>query len=146
MATFTLFDKAKKNIGLAKINFSTDTFKVMLSDTAPNLLTNEVKADITEIAAGNGYTAAGATLSGVSWAETVAGTSSIWEFTTSSPVGWTASGGSIAQFRYIVLYDDTQASPAKPVIGLLDYGSEINLTTGNTFTINIGGTGWMLLS
>lgn len=146
MATFTLFSKARKNIGLGKISFGVDTFKVMASDTTPDLLNNEVKADITEIAAGNGYTAGGIALTSASWAETVPGSSGIWKFNSATPITWTASGGPIAQFRYLILYDDTQASPAKPLIGLLDYGSEVNITAGNTFTININANGWFLES
>lgn len=146
MATFTLFDKAKKNIGLGKIILSTDAFKIMLSDTLPDLLNNEAKADVTEISAANGYTAGGIALSGISWTETVAASSSIWKFSSNTPITWTASGGAIAQFRYVVLFDDTQTTPAKPLIGMLDYGSEVNLSAGNTFTVNVGANGWFLLS
>ena len=49
---------------------------------------------------------------------------------------FTATGGSIADFRYAVLYNDTPTSPADPLIGFFDYGSTVSLPTGETFTID----------
>lgn len=144
MATLTIFDKALKNLGLGKFVFGTDTMKLMLSDTAPNVNTAEALADITEIAAGNGYSAGGATLASVTYTETGTNTS-IWELTSASPVTFTASGGAIAQFRYLVLYDATQSTPTKPLWGYLDYGSEVNLSTGQSFSVNVGANGWTLV-
>lgn len=51
---------------------------------------------------------------------------------------WTASGGAIAQFRYVVIYDATPAS--KYLIGWWDYGSEVNLSSGNTFYVQLDAT------
>ena len=49
----------------------------------------------------------------------------------------TASGGSIGPFRYVVLYNDTQTSPAKPLICYWDYGSSISVATSQTFTLDM---------
>lgn len=48
----------------------------------------------------------------------------------------TASGGSVAAFRYIYIYNDTVSSPADPLIGYYDYGSSLTLNDGDTFTID----------
>ncbi len=48
----------------------------------------------------------------------------------------TASGGSVAAFRYIYIYNDTVTSPADPLIGYYDYGSSLTLNNGDTFTID----------
>jgi hypothetical protein len=144
MATFTFFDEFKKYIGDGTIDLDTHTFKAMLTNSAPTAGTNTVKADITEISAGNGYTAGGNTLGTVTWVETGAGTG-IWQFTSADSV-WTASGGSIGPFRYVVVYDDTPTSPADPLVGFLDYGSNVTVTTGNTFTVDVGANGWFRLS
>lgn len=48
----------------------------------------------------------------------------------------TASGGSVAAFRYIYIYNDTVTSPADPLIGYYDYGSSLTLNDGDTFTID----------
>jgi hypothetical protein len=111
-----------------------DTLKVALTNTAPNAATHEVLADITEIGAGNGYSAGGAAATNVGTRSggvtTVAGTDIVF----------TASGGTIGPFRYAVLYNDTPSSPADPLIGYWDYGSSITLQIGETFTVDFGAS------
>lgn len=116
------------------------TIKVMLSNVAP-VATNTVKADITEIAAGNGYTAGGNTLSGVTVTETSGTTTFDANDTT-----FTASGGSMATFRYVVLYNDTPTSPADPLIAWWDNGSSVSLASGESFTVQFGGSGIFTLA
>ena len=58
----------------------------------------------------------------------------------------TASGGSVAAFRYIVIYNDSVTSPADPVIGYYDYGTSLTLNDGDTFTIDIGTNGILTLT
>lgn len=130
MATFTKFYSFSTDLTNGKHDFSSHSFKIMLTNTAP-ALTNTAKANITEIAAGNGYTAGGAsttiTKSTASGVETLIGTD----------VVFTASGGSIATLRYAVLYNDTQTTPAKPLIGYWDYGSSVTPAIAQTFTIDM---------
>jgi hypothetical protein len=126
------------------IDIDTHAFRSILSNTGPNLGTNTVKADITEIGAGNGYAANGVSLASIAWAETGAG-SGIWQWS-AADWSWTAAGGSMAAFRYVICYDDTPTSPADPLIGQLDYGSSLTLTDGNTFTVDVGANGIFRLS
>lgn len=144
MATFTFFDEFKKYLGDGTIDLDTHTFKAVLSNTAPTVGTDTVLANITEIANGNGYTTGGVTLTSVTWAETGAGTG-IWRWS-AADFTWTASGGSFGPFRYVIVYDDTPTSPADPLLGLLDYGSSITITDGNSFTGDIGANGIFDLS
>lgn len=139
MATLVFFHEYFNHIATGVHNLSTGSLKGMLSNTAPNAATNTVFADITEISAGNGYTATGFTLDSEAFAETGAGTG-IWQLTCADEVV-TASGGSIGPFRYVVFYNDTPTSPADPLIGYLDFGSSITITNGNTFTIDVGANG-----
>lgn len=136
MATFNKFNQFVSDVAQKVHNLNADTLKIMLTDTAP-VATNTIKTNISEIAAGNGYTASGATATFVSGNDT-SGTYKL----VLSQVSWTASGGSIAQFRYAVLYNSTPVNGN--LIGWWDYGAEVNLTNGNTFTVALDQTNGVL--
>jgi hypothetical protein len=138
MATFNKFNQFVEDLAKKVHNLDTDTLKVMLTNTLP-VATNAVKADITEIAAGNGYSAGGAAAAFVSGAQTSGTFKLVLADTTI-----TASGGSIATFRYVVLYNDTPSSPLKPLIGWYDYGAALTITSGNSFTVDFDGTNGVL--
>jgi hypothetical protein len=133
MATFNKFYPFVEAIAEKVHNLGTDTLKVMLTNTAP-VNTNSVKTDITEISAGNGYTAGGNTATQTSSSQT----SGTYTLVLADPASWTASGGSIATFRYAVLYNDTAAS--KNLIGWWDYGSAVSLASGDSFTVDFDPT------
>lgn len=108
-------------------DFDAHVFKVALTNTAP-VATNTVLADITQIAAGNGYTTGGNTTT-ITVSET-GGTTTVQ----GTEVVFTATGA-MAAFRYAVLYNDTATSPADALIGWFDYGASLSLTSGETFTV-----------
>ena len=137
MATFTLCHEFIFSLGGSDIDLDSDTFKAVLTNVAPTAAGSTVLTDITQIANGNGYTTGGVTLASVTWAETGSGTG-IWQWT-SADFSWTASAGSIATFRYVVIYDDTSASDK--LVGFLDYGSALDITVGNSFTVDVGASG-----
>ncbi len=130
MATYNKFQVFVENVAEKVHNLGADTLKVMLTNTAP-VATNSVKADLTEIGAGNGYTAGGTQAALTSSSHTT-GTYKL----VLADVVFTASGGSIGPFRYAVLYNDTPTSPADPLIAWWDYGVAITLLNGETFTWN----------
>ncbi|WP_298255844.1 hypothetical protein [Bradyrhizobium sp.] len=136
MASFNKFNSFVSDLAQKVHNLNSDTLKVLLSDTAP-VATNTIKSNIGEIAAGNGYAAGGASAPLVSGNDT-SGTYKL----ILSQVSWTASGGAIAQFRYAVLYNST--APSGNLIGWWDYGAEVNLTNGNTFTVALDQTNGVL--
>ena len=139
MATPTFFHEFFNHVATGVHNLSTGSFKVGLTNTAPSAANDDTWSDITEITPGNGYTDDGNTLDSEAWAETGAGTA-IWQFTCSDEV-ITASGGNIGPFRYPVIYNDTPTSPADPLVCMIDYGSGITVTDGNTFTLDVGSNG-----
>src|SRR4051812_6712985 len=98
---YNKFNAFVQQICTKKIDFSADTFKVMLSNTLP-VATNAVKADITDISAGNGYSAGG-TASTITGSSQTSGTEKV----VAADVVFTASGGSIGPFQYAVFYDST---------------------------------------
>src|SRR6187399_2529396 len=52
----------------------------------------------------------------------------------------TSSGGSTGPFRYVVLYNDTPTSPADPLIGWYDYGTDVTIGSGEAFTIDFASS------
>ena len=62
MAAFNKFQAFPEHLCEGVHNFASHTLKTMLTNVAP-VATNSVKADLTEISAGNGYTAGGNTAS-----------------------------------------------------------------------------------
>jgi hypothetical protein len=54
----------------------------------------------------------------------------------------TASGGAVAAFRYVVIYNDTAANDE--LIGYLDYGSDLTLASGDTLTLDFNATNGIL--
>jgi hypothetical protein len=132
MANYNKFNSFVLDLATKVHNLNSDTLKVMLTNTAP-VATNTIKSNITEISAGNGYTAGGATASFTSGND-AAGTYKL----ILQPVSWIASGGSIGPFQYAVLYNSTTASGN--LIGWWDYGVAITLTNGNTFTVSLDQT------
>ncbi len=135
MPTYQKFDQFVEDLAKKVHNLDSDTIKVMLTNTAP-VASNKVKADITEISAGNGYTAGG----NQAVFQTGAQTSGVFKLVLSDVV-FTGSGGSIGPFRYAVLYNDTPASPAKPLIAFWDYGTSITITNGNSITLDLDQAG-----
>ena len=125
-SAFNKFNDFTAQLVSATHNFSSNTFKVALSNTAP-VSTNTILSNITQISAGNGYTSGGTattiSLANATGTETVSGTQTVF----------TASGGSIGPFRYAVLYNDTATN--KNLVGYFDYGAALTLTDGDTFTV-----------
>lgn len=137
MATPTKFYQFTKDLVDGIHDFDAHTFKVMLTNSAP-LVTNSVKADLTEISAGNGYTAGG------SASPITTSTSSGTAKVVAGDVTFTASGGAIGPFRYAVLYNDSSTSPADALIAFVDYGSSLSLQDTEQLAVDFDGTNGVL--
>lgn len=137
MAAYNKFNQFVEDMPKKVHNLNSDTLKVALSNTAP-VATNTIFANITEISAGNGYTAGGTQATFTSGAQT-SGTYKL----VLADVVYTATGA-VGNFRYAVLYNDTPTSPADPLIAWYDYGSSIALANGDTFTVDFDATNGVL--
>lgn len=133
MAAFSKFNTFVADLANKVHNLGSDSLKIMLTNTAPSA-SNAVKADITDISAGNGYTAGGNAV-GISSSTQSGGT---YKLIPSGNVAFTASGGPVGPFRYGVLYNNTPAS--KNLIAYTDYGSSLTIADGATFTFGLDGT------
>ena len=132
MAGFNKFNAFIESVFEKEHDFSSDVFKIMLTNVAP-VATNSLKGDLTEISSGNGYTSGGTPVS-VASSSQLAG---VYKATLSGDTVFTASGGNIASFRYVVLYNDTSVGDA--LVGWWDYGSSISPSNGETFTARTDG-------
>ena len=143
MATFTKVNDFVVNLANA-MDLDSDTLAVALSNTDPTTGTdatadgNGVLANITEIAYTN---LSSRTLTNVTSTQT-SGTYKL----SADDLTLTASGGAVADFRYVIVYNDTPTSPADPIIGYYDYSSSVTLNDGDTFTIDFGANGILTLA
>lgn len=130
MAAYVKFDSYGEALhrGVHQWHAAGHTFRVYLTNATPNAATHTVKADLAEIAAGNGYAGAADIQNDVSRA---GGTTSL----TGVDVVVTATGP-VGPFRYVVLYNDTAANDE--LVAYWDYGQAVTLGTGETFTIDVG--------
>lgn len=136
MAPFNKFQAFVEHLAEKVHNLGADSLKNLLTVDAPSAANDAVRADLTsELTTGGGYTAGGAVIT-ISGSSQSAGTYSL----VATDQVFTASGGTIGPFRYVVTYNDTPTSPADPLIGYYDYGSNITLNDGETFTVDYGAT------
>lgn len=136
MANFQKFNNFVDYLAKGKVNLSTDTLKVMLTNAAP-VATNTKYSDISagELANGNGYTTGGVAVTGVTLSN-VTGTEALAAAATT----FTSSVGNMGPFRYVVYYDSTAVD--QPLIGFYDYGSTVTLNgvAGETFVVQPGAS------
>lgn len=125
MASFVKFDKFVLNLGNKVFNLGSDQLKLALTNTAPGATNNQV-SDLTEISYTN---LSSRNVTTTSFTQT-SGTAKL----ICADLVLTASGGSVAAFRYVVLFDDTATNDE--VIGYWDYGSSVTLADTQTFTVD----------
>ena len=134
MATFNKFHSFVEALSEKVHNLGSDTLTVALTNTLP-VNTNTVLANITQIAYTNLSTRV---LAGVTSAQTTGS----YKLDANDLV-LTASG-TVAQFRYVVLYNDTATNDE--LIGWYDYGAAVDLLNGETFTITWDAAGILTLA
>lgn len=128
MATFNKYNGGAEAL-VEGVNAGTDTWRVILSNTAPDL-TDVAQADASELTTSGGYT-----VNGNSCAITSSSQSGgVYKLVLASPATWTASGGGFT-FRYAILWNQT----ADKLIGWWDRGSSATLVAGDTFTLTLSG-------
>jgi hypothetical protein len=142
MATFTKFQQFVEDLSKGVHNFTSDstcsvTVALCAAANAP-VATNSILANLTQASYTN---ASSRIITGVTCEHTV-GVVTI----TATDLVITASGGTVGPFRYVVLYNDDPTSPADPLISFADYGSDITLADGETFTVDFGASGFGTLS
>ena len=135
MATYNKFNQFVEDLAKGVHNLTNGTSAALTvaltSSTYPPAATNSILGNLTQIS----YT-------GLS--------SRVITYTSSAQTSGTykliladltlTSSGSVGPFRYVVIYNDTPTSPAKPLICWFDYGSDITLASGESLLIDFDGT------
>jgi len=141
MATFTKVNDFTEALGDKKHNLSSDTLTIALSNTAPGAEVsdptadgNGVLANVTQVAYTNLSTRV---LTTTSWTNT-AGTAKL----ILADLVLTASGGSVAEFRYVYIYNETATSD--DLIGMYDYGSGLTLADTEALTVDFDQSGGVI--
>jgi hypothetical protein len=133
----TVSNKIKYLLATKAIDFANDSFKIILMQSGFTFDkdAHHGYADVSasELAAGNGYTTGGNTLSGVAVTEN--DTTDLTEITWNN-VSWTASLGAIGPTPGAIIYDDTPTTPqADPIVGYIDFGSDQTEPDGGVATV-----------
>lgn len=135
MATYNKFNSFVEALAEKSHNLGSDTLTVALCATAnAPVASNTVLANLTQIA----YTNLSARAITVSASSQTSGTYKL----VCTDLVLTASGGSVASFRYIVIYNDTATNDE--LICWFDYGSSVTLADTDTFTIDFDGSNGLL--
>lgn len=135
--TAALYGAFIDHLAQKRIDLDTDTIKIALvaAGYTPSLDTHDFFNDVTNEVVGTGYTAGGATLTGVTW--TYNASTNTWTFD-AADASWASS--TIAA-RYAVIYVDTAgASSTDPLIALIDFG-EVVSSTAAPFTVAFAAGG-----
>ncbi len=133
MAAYNKFQQFVEDMAEKVHDLDTDQFTVALCAAAnAPVATNAILANLTEIAYTNLSARNITTISGLH-------TAGVYKLILTDLV-LTASGGDVAAFRYVVIYNNDPTSPADPLIAWYDYGSDQVVADGETFTIDFDGT------
>ena len=137
MASFNKIRQFVEDVAHGVHNLSSGVLTVALTNAAnAPVNTNEILANLTEISYTNLSTRVITTASSTQ-------TTGTYKLTLTDLV-LTASGGAVAAFRYVVIYNDTPTSPANPLIGWYDYGSDLTLADGESLTLDFDGSAGVL--
>jgi hypothetical protein len=133
VATLKVFDEFFNELLKGNHVFGTDVYKIRLSNVAPTKATDTVVTSKTAITGGS-YADATVTLS---ITEPTAGT---WQLGDTTNVVFTAVSTDFTAFQYAYLHN---TSDTDKLVAVLDYGSPVTVTAGNSFTIDPGTNGWI---
>lgn len=152
MATFTKVNDFVLNLCEA-IDIDGDTLQLAFSNTAPASESSNPTAD------GNGILGNVTQVAYTNWTDdltvdrvltsgttTHTQTSGTFTLDYGADIVITASGGAIATWQRIYLFDQTVASPVDPLICMWDHGSGIALGDGDSATLQFNASGIFTLA
>lgn len=134
------YNSTFQDLGKNNIKLDTDTFKIMLvTSSYTYAATHAKRSDITNEITGTGYSAGGATLSGVTYTNDASNQRSVWDFNDPS---W-ASASFTA--RAAVIYKSRGgAASADELVCMIDFEADESVSNAE-FKIQINATGMILV-
>ena len=142
MAAYNKFDQFVEDVAHKIHDLETDALTVAFCAAAnAPVAGNSILGDLTEIAYTNVVTdGAGSRVITITSGGQTSGTYKL----ILGDMIITATGGAIAAFRYVVIYNDTPATPLNPLITWYDYGSDLTLLEDETLTIDFSAANGVL--
>jgi len=136
MAAYNKINQFVQDLATKKHDLSADVMTIGLTTTANKpVATNTILGNLTVIA----YTNLSARVPTFTSCAQTAGT---LKYIVADLV-LTASGP-VAAFGAIVLYNDTQTVPAKPLVAWWEYGSDVTMANTETFTLDFDNVNGIL--
>jgi len=135
MAVFNKFNSFVEALSEKVHNLGSDTLTVALTASAnAPVATNTQLSNLTQIS----YTNLSSRVLTTSSSSQTSGTYKL----VIADLTLTASGGAVAPFRYVVIYNDTATNDE--LIGWFDYGSDLTLANGESLTLDFDATNGLL--
>ena len=138
---FILYNLAKKKMANGTIDLDTNIWRAALATSASNASTATlgVYGSVTgEVTTGNGYTTGGKSLTTITW--TVGASATEYRFDAADLV-WTATGGNIANVKFMVIRNSTAAASGDLLCWTRLSSAQFTLTSGNTLTVQFSANG-----
>ena len=145
MATFAKINDWMLNLHNSEADMNADVLEIALATGAPSSESPDPTTD------GNGIATNITPISYTNYSDDM-GTNRLLETISSTQTSGvykldaddiiiTASGGALASFQYLYLFNQTVATPTDPIIGVWNHGSAIILASGESATITWNAAG-----
>jgi hypothetical protein len=135
---WAFYNTAKKYLMTGDIDLDTDTFRMALFTSASNALSSanlSVLGSVSnQVSEANGYSSSGKLLSTL-WSTGASASEMRWN---ADAVVWTATGGSITNVKYAVIFEVTQG---KVLCWSALSTAQFTITVGNTLTVTPSANG-----
>lgn len=144
---WTVYNLAKKKIGNASLSLASTAFRVQLHTSASNAATatlGVISSVDNQVSEGNGYSSSGKALANEVW--TVGASAGQYKFDADDVV-WTATGGSIANIKFAVIWISGASAGARHLLCRSTLtSSQFTLSSGNTLTLAMNSSGILTLA
>ncbi len=135
MAAYNKIQQFPEDLAHGVHDFSADNLEVALTNAAnAPVATNEIEANLTTITP---YTNLSTRVIVTSTSGHTTGTYDL----VLNDLTLTASGGAVAGFRYIIVFNQDSVAPTDALICWFDYGSDLVLADGESLTIDFESDG-----